>query len=68
MKRHKPSAKSAEPVVNQPLRVNAMTLAVAVALASPAVLYAQNLPTGLNTVSGSVTNLTLQQGATLCCF
>ena len=55
MKRLKPSVLAAESVPNQSLRVNAMAFAVATALSSPAALYAQNLPTGLQTVKGAVT-------------
>src|SRR5262245_44340836 len=39
---------------DQPLRRNSLALAVAAALSGPTALYAQNLPTGLQTVSGSV--------------
>ncbi len=55
MKKPKPSAIAAESAVDQPLRRKSLALAVAAALSAPIPLYAQNLPTGLQTVSGSVT-------------
>ncbi|HTP63148.1 MAG TPA: filamentous hemagglutinin N-terminal domain-containing protein, partial [Burkholderiales bacterium] len=53
MKKDKRREIAAGTPLNQPLRRNAIAFAVATALSSP--LYAQNLPTGLTTVSGSVT-------------
>ena len=55
MKKPKPSAPAAESARNPQLRANAMAIAVAVAFSSPAAIYAQNLPTGLQTVKGAVT-------------
>ena len=55
MKKIQPSAISAGPASNQPLRRNSLALAIAAALSAPVPLYAQNLPTGLQTLSGSVT-------------
>src|SRR5512147_51082 len=53
MKRLKLSAQVDNSAINQSLRLAPIALAVAAALSSP--VYAQNLPTGLQTVNGSVT-------------
>ena len=55
MKKLKPSAVAAESGPNPSLRASALAVAVAAALSAPLPLYAQSLPTGLKTLSGSVT-------------
>ena len=55
MKNLKPSAFAAEPTSNPSLRFNPIALAIAAALSAPIPLYAQSLPTGLQTLSGKVT-------------
>src|SRR5579862_389900 len=54
MKKLKPSAVAAESGPNPSLRASSLALAVAAALSAPLPLLAQNLPTGLKTLSGSV--------------
>ena len=55
MKKLKPSAIAAESGSDRPLRLTPIALAIAAALSAPLPVYADNLPTGLQTLSGKVT-------------